>query len=83
MKIPLPPRPPQPSHIRILQPPPHNSLQLLLTNLLHRLTLLVRLNTWLKTRLHADADRRFKGERGRVAADINATTFMPGVAFAN
>jgi len=83
MKIPFPPRPPQPLHLRILQPPPHNPFQLLPTNFLHRLTLFIRLNARFKARLHSDADRRFEGERGRVATDVDTATFMPGVAFAN
>lgn len=71
MKRALPPRPPQPFHLAILQSPPHNPLQLLPTNLLHRAILFIRLDPRLEPRLHADAQRTAEPQRGRVAADLH------------
>lgn len=71
MEIPLPPRPLQPPHLILLQPPPHNPLQLLPTNLLPRLRLLTRFNPWLEPRLHADPQRRLKPQTARVAAHLD------------
>ena len=82
MKIPLPPRPPQPPNLVIHQLPPHKPLQLLPTNLLHRLALLGGFDARLEARLHADAHGRFEGKTGCVAADVNRG-FVTGGVFVN
>lgn len=66
MIIPLPPRPLQPLHFLIFQPPPYHILQLLPTNLLPRLGLLARLQPRLETRLHPDAERRVERDVLRI-----------------
>lgn len=71
MKIPLPPRPPQPLHVLLPQIPPNNPLQLLLANLFISLRLLRRPKPWLKARLHAHPHRRLKRDRARIAPNLH------------
>lgn len=71
MESSFPPRPLQPLHLMLLQPSPHNTLQLLPTNLLPRLGLLVRFDTRLVSRLHANPQRRLKTKTTRVAAHLD------------
>lgn len=72
MIIPLPPRPLQPLHLPILQPPPHHILQLLPTNLLPCLRLLVRFQPRLEARLHPDAERRIERDLLRIPSDFRS-----------
>ena len=82
MKIPLPPRPPQPPNLVIHQLPPHKPLQLLPANLLHRLALLGGFDARLEARLHADAHGCFEGECCCIAADVDRAVFVTrGVVF--
>lgn len=60
MIIPLPPRPPQPLDLVLLQPPPRRLLQLLAPNLLPCLFLLARPQPRLEPRLHPHPPRRVK-----------------------
>jgi len=68
--IPLPPRPLQPLHLLILQPPAHHILQLLPTDLLSRLRLLARHQARLEARLHPDAERRVERNILRIPSDL-------------
>lgn len=72
MIIPLPPRPPQPLHLLLLQPPPRRLLQLLAPNLLPRLLLLARPQPRLEPRLHPHPPRRVKRRALGVPAHLLA-----------
>lgn len=72
MEIPIPPGPPQPPHLILIELPPHKRFQLLPTNLFICFVLLRNTKPRLKPRLHADAHCCFERYRARIATDFDA-----------
>lgn len=72
MEISFPAGPPQPTHLVLVQLPPHKPFQFLPTNLLIRLALLRNAKPRFKPCLHANAHSRLKRDRARITTDFDA-----------
>ncbi len=71
MIIPLAPRPLQTPHLILIEAPPDHILELLATDLLARLLLLVRLQAWLEPGLHADTPSRIERDLRSIASHLD------------